>query len=179
VLLFGERWRDAGYGAAALAGYCAALSLDSLASEAWKAYGRPDMLPRMHGLSLVLTGICAGALVQFGLVGVTIGMSLSAIGVAAYAVWGMSTALGMSLGGLWREIWPAALASVVMAGALYLLEHFVVQADSRGTVLGLVLLAAESALGAVLYLGLLSVLAPAAKRELVAGLRVLVARARR
>jgi PST family polysaccharide transporter len=179
VILFGARWRDAGYGAAALAGYCAALSLDSLASEAWKAYGRPDMLPRMHGLSLVLSAICIGALVQFGLIGVTIGMSVSAIGVAAYAIWGMSTALGMSLGRMWREIWPPALASILMAGGLYLLEHFVVQADRRGTLLGLILLAAEAALGAVAYLAMLSVLAPASKRELVAGLRVLAARLRR
>jgi O-antigen/teichoic acid export membrane protein len=179
VILFGARWRDAGYGAMALAGYCAALSLDSLASEAWKAYGRPDMLPRMHGLSLVLSGICVGALVQFGLVGVTIGMSVSAIGVAAYAIWGMSTALGMSLERMQREIWPAALASVLMAGGLYLLEHFVVHADRHGTVLGLVLLAAETALGAVAYLGLLSVFAPTTTRELAAGLQLLAARVRR
>jgi PST family polysaccharide transporter len=179
VIVFGARWRDAGYGAMALAGYCAALSLDSLASEAWKAYGRPDMLPRMHGLSLLLSAICVGALVPFGLVGVTIGMSVSAIGVAAYAIRGMSTALGMPLGRMQREIWPAALASVLMAGGLYLLEHFVVHSDRHGTVLGLLLLAAESALGAIAYLGLLSVLAPATMRELASGVQALAARARR
>jgi PST family polysaccharide transporter len=179
VILFGARWREAGYGAMALAGYCAALSLDSLASEAWKAYGRPDMLPRMHGLSLVLSAICVGALVPFGLVGVTIGMSISAIGVAAYAIRGMSTALGMSLGRMRHEIWPPALASVLMAGGLYLLEHFVVHSDSHGTVLGLLLLAAEAALGAVVYLGLMSVMAPATTRELAAGLKILAARVRR
>lgn len=176
VLLFGETWRDAGYGAMALAGYCAALSLDSLASEAWKAYGRPDMLPRMHGLSLVLTTICVGALVPFGLIGVTIGMSVSAIGVAAYAIWGMGKALDMSLSQMQREIWPAALASVVMGGALFLLEHFVVRSDRHGTALGLLLLAAESVLGAVAYLGLLSVLAPATTRELAGGARGLARR---
>src|SRR6202035_61824 len=114
VLLFRQTSRQAGYGAMALAGYCAALSLDSLASEAWKAYGRPDMLPRMHGLSLVLTTIWVAALVPFGLVGVTIGMSVSALGVAAYAVWGMSRPLDMSLSRLQQEIWPAAVASALM-----------------------------------------------------------------
>ena len=178
VLLFGETWRDAGYGAMALAGYCAALSLDSLASEAWKAYGRPDMLPRMHGLSFVLTVICVGALVTFGLVGVTIGMSVSAIGVAAYAIWGMSKALGISISSLEREIWPAALASVLMGGGLFLLEHFIVEADRHGTVVGLFLVAGEAVLGLVVYLLLLSVLAPATTRELAAGSRRLSARLR-
>jgi O-antigen/teichoic acid export membrane protein len=166
VLIFGETWREAGYGAMALAGYCAALSLDSLASEAWKAHGRPDMLPRMHGTSLTLTTICVGALVPFGLVGVTIGMSVSAIGVAAYAVWGMNSALDIPLKSMQREIWPAAVAATVMAGALFCLEHFVVHADRHGTVEGLVLLVAEALLGVAIYLGLLAVLAPDTVHEL-------------
>jgi O-antigen/teichoic acid export membrane protein len=169
VLLFGETWRQAGYGAMALAGYCAALSLDSLASEAWKAYGRPDMLPRMHGLSLLLTTISVAALVTFGLIGVTIGLSVSAIGVAAYAVWGMSRALDIPLSNLRREILPAVAASGLMAGGLFLLEHFVVRADRHGTVVGLLLVAAETLLGAVVYLGLLSVIAPHTTRELASG----------
>jgi O-antigen/teichoic acid export membrane protein len=167
VLVFGETWREAGYGAMALAGYCAALSLDSLASEAWKAYGRPDMLPRMHGISLTLTTICVGALVPFGLIGVTIGMSVSAIGVAAYAVWGMNSALDIPLKSMQREIWPAAVAATLMAGMLFCLEHFVVQAESRGTAEGLALLVAEALLGVGIYLGLLAILAPGTVRELV------------
>ena len=49
VLIFGEQWRVAGHAAMALGVYCAALGLDSIASEAWKANARTDMLPRMHG----------------------------------------------------------------------------------------------------------------------------------
>jgi len=166
VLVFGETWREAGYGVMALAGYCAALSLDSLASEAWKARGRPDMLPRMHGLSLGLTTVCVGALVPFGLIGVTLGMSVSAIGVAAYAVWGMNGALDIPLPSMLREIWPATVAASLMAGALFCLEHFVVHAERHGTVVGLALLVAEALLGAVIYIGLLAVLAPDTAREL-------------
>ncbi|TMK24078.1 MAG: hypothetical protein E6G62_09340 [Actinobacteria bacterium] len=136
------------------------------------------MLPRMHGLSFVLTVICVGALVTFGLVGVTIGMSVSAIGVAAYAIWGMSKALGISISSLEREIWPAALASVLMGGGLFLLEHFIVEADRHGTVVGLFLVAGEAVLGLVVYLLVLSVLAPATTRELAAGSRRLSARLR-
>ena len=171
VLVFGARWQQAGYGAMALGAYCAALALDSVASEAWKAYGRPDMLPRMHGLSLALTVIFVAALVPFGLVGVCIGMSLSAIGVAAYAVRGMSSVIGIPVRTLVAEIWPPAIAAVVMAGGLVCLEFLVVHANQLGTVTGLLVAAGMALLGVTAYLGMLSVLAPSAARELVAALK--------
>lgn len=171
VLVFGEQWREAGDGAAALGVYCAALCLDSIASEAWKSSARTDMLPRMHGLSLILTAACVGALVPFGLIGVTIGMSVSAVGVGVYAVRGMSRALGIPLRDLVSEIWPPAVAATVMAGGLFCLEHLVVHADRHGTVLGLVLLAFESLLGVAVYLSVLSVLAPRFSRELAEAVR--------
>jgi O-antigen/teichoic acid export membrane protein len=171
VLIFGEQWRDAGHAAMALGVYCSALSLDSIASEAWKANGRTDMLPRMHGVSLVLTLVFVGAGVPFGVVGVAIGMSAAAIGVAAYAVRGMAHALSIALADLVREIWPAALAAVAMAGGLFCLEHFVVHAERHGIVLGLLLLAAETALGAVIYVTALAVVAPIPARELLGAVR--------
>lgn len=166
VLVFGEQWREAGYGAAALGVYCAAIPLDSLASETWKSYDRPDMLPRMHGVSLILTAVCVLGLAPFGLIGVTIGLSISAVGVAVYAIRGMSRALGIPLADMVREIWPPAIAAVVMTGALFPLEHLLVHADQRGTVLGLILLAAEVLLGVTTYLALLRLLAPHTMHEL-------------
>jgi PST family polysaccharide transporter len=171
VLVFGERWHEAGVGAAALGVYCAALSLDSIASEAWKAHARPDMLPRMHTVSLVLTLACVAAGVPFGLIGVAIGLSVSAVGVAAYAVWGMSTVLGIPLEQLWREIWPPALAAAAMAGALLCLELLVLHADRDAVLPGLLLLFAQALLGAVLYLALLALLAPSSTRELLEAVR--------
>jgi O-antigen/teichoic acid export membrane protein len=171
VLVFGHRWHEAGLGAAGLGVFCAALSLDSIASEAWKARARPDMLPRMHALSLLLTAAGVAAGLPFGLLGVTIGLSVSAVAVAAYAVWGMSSALGIALADLWNEIWPPALASVGMAGALFCLEQFVVHADRHGVVSGLALVLAQALLGIVLYLALLAVLAPRSWSELLGVVR--------
>ena len=54
----------------------------------------------------------------------------------------------------------------------------VVEADRHGTVVGLFLVAGEAVLGLVVYLLLLSVLAPATTRELAAGSRRLSARLR-
>jgi O-antigen/teichoic acid export membrane protein/GT2 family glycosyltransferase len=166
VLVFGRRWHEAGVAAAALGPYCAALSLDSIASEAWKARARPDMLPRMHALSLVLTagGVAAG--VPFGLLGVAIGLSVSALGVGAYAVLRMSTALGVAVADLWSEIWPPALASVGMAGAFFCLEQFVVHADRHAVVPGLALVLAQALIAIAFYVALLAVLAPGTAREL-------------
>jgi PST family polysaccharide transporter len=178
VVIFGEQWRQAGYGAMALGVGCAVLALDSIASEAWKAYGRPDMLPRMHGLSLLLTVICVGALVTFGLVGVTIGISVSAIGVAAYAVRGMSSVMDIPVRRLLAEIWPPAVAAVAMAAGLVCLEFLLVHADRHGTVAGLALLVGETLLGVMLYLGALAVVAPGTVRELLAALRGFGARRR-
>ncbi len=175
VLVFGEQWREAGHAAMALGVYGSALSLDSIASEAWKANGRTDMLPRMHGVSLALTLVFVGALVPFGVVGVAIGMSAAAVGVAAYAVRGMAHALGIALADLVREIWPAAVAAAAMAGGLFCVQHFLVHAERHGIALGLVLLVAETALGAVAYVALLAVVAPAPARELIGALRAQVA----
>jgi O-antigen/teichoic acid export membrane protein len=171
VLVFGEQWREAGNGAAALGVYCAAVSLDSIASETWKSYGRGDMLPRMHTVSLILTVVCVGALVPFGVLGVTIGMSASAVGVGVYAVRGMSRALGIALADLVSEIWPPALAAATMAGVLFCLEHFVVHAERHGTILGLGLLALEVLLGAAIYVSMMAVLAPHVTREFLEALR--------
>jgi PST family polysaccharide transporter len=167
VLIFGEQWRLAGHAAMALGVYCAALGLDSIASEAWKANARTDMLPRMHGVSLLLTIVFVGGLVNFGVVGVALGMSAAAVGVAAYAVRGMSHALGIELRDLVAEIWPPAVAACLMAGGLFCLEHFVVHADQHGLVGGLALLVAETLLGSVLYLVLLAGVSPSSARQLL------------
>jgi PST family polysaccharide transporter len=106
-------------------------------------------------------------LLQFGLLGVTIGMSLSAVGVAAYAVRGMHSALGIPLRELLREIWPPTVAGVAMAGALFPLEHLVVHASSHGAVLGLILIAGEALLGIVAYMALMGVIAPHSTREFI------------
>jgi O-antigen/teichoic acid export membrane protein len=179
VLVFGERWRPAGHAVMVLSVYSAALSLDSIASEAWKATARTDMLPRMHGLSLVLMAVLVGGLVvPFGLIGVAVGMSLSALGVAAFAVRGMGHALGIKVRDLLHELWPPAVAACVMAAGLFCLEHFVVRSDLHSTLAGLLLLALETLVGAALYLAILAMLAPESTRQLVRGARRLTTRLR-
>lgn len=178
VLVFGETWRDAGYAAMALSGFCAATALDSLASETWKAAGRPDMLPRMHAISLTLTVVLVAAFVPLGLVGVAAGLSLAATGVAIYAVGGAARVVGLPVARLVREIWPPGAAALAMAGVTYAVEHGLVHAERHGTVVGLLLLAAETLLAAAVYLAVLAAAAPATAAELRAGVATLLRRLR-
>lgn len=179
VLIFGERWRPAGHAVMALGVLCAALSLDSIASEAWKAAGRTGMLPRMHGLSAALTAVFVLTLVPFGLVGVSIGLSLSSIGVGVYAVRGLAEVVGMSIRSLVAEIWPPAVAATTMASLLFCLEHLLVHADHRGVILGLALVVAETLLGVAAYLAVLSKASPQMARELAGAVTGLIGRIRR
>ncbi|MHB8690643.1 MAG: oligosaccharide flippase family protein [Solirubrobacteraceae bacterium] len=166
VLAFGARWRGAGYGVMALGVYCAAVTLDSVASETWKAAGRPELLPRMHLVALVLTAACVGALAPLGLVPVTVGLALAAIGVAAYALRGVSAVLGTSVRTLASEIWPPAAAGLIMVLAITPLEYVVVRADTRGLLLGGSLLVAEAVAGLIVFASSLAVISPGSRLEL-------------
>jgi len=171
VLVFGERWRAAGEAVIPLGVYAAVLALDSIGSEVWKSAGRTDMLPRMHGLSLVLmAALIAAFVVPFGLIGVTTAIALSGVGVAVYATYGIHKVADVPISSLLAEIWPPGLAAAVIGGGLFCLEHFVVHSASRGTVAGLALLATEAALSLAVYMVCLPALSSGARADLMAAL---------
>jgi PST family polysaccharide transporter len=171
VLLFGAKWRAAGHAVMALGVYSAALGLDSIASETWKAAGRPELLPRMHGLSLALTVIFVGALVPFGLNAVTIGVALAGIGEGAYAVHGISKVVDISWRRLSREIWPPAAAAIGMGAVLFAIDRGLLHADRHGVVVGVATLALETLFGAAVYLPCLSALSASCRVELGGAVR--------
>jgi hypothetical protein len=78
----------------------------------------------------------------------------------------MSTALEIELRDLLNEIWPATLASCLMAGGLFCLEHFLVRADRDATIPGIALVGLEALVGLALYLAILALLAPDSTRQL-------------
>jgi PST family polysaccharide transporter len=179
VLVFGARWHAAGQAVIPLGAYAALLALDSIGSEVWKGLGRPDLLPRMHGLSLILmVSLVVAFGIPFGLIGVTTGIALSGFGVAVYAIHGIHRVARVPLSQLCREIWPPALAAVAVGAGLFCLEHLVVRSATHGTVAGLVLLAAETALGGAAFLALLSALSPRVRADLLAAVATLNRRRR-
>lgn len=179
VELFGEVWRDAGHAVVAMCLFTAVSPLISIATEAFKADGRPELLTRVHTVTAISAAVAMAALLPFGLVGVAAGLSFGALLGAAYSIRLVHTKVGVSLRRMLAEIWPPAVAALVMAGALFPLEHLLVHADGRAPLLGLALLAGEGLVGACIYLATLVILAPDTGRELVRGIRGLRRRLRR
>jgi PST family polysaccharide transporter len=179
VLLFGERWHDAGYALTAMSAYAAGHSMVSLASEVFKASGRPNLLFRMHVVSAFMTAGFMIALLPFGLVGVAAAVSLSAIGVATYAVRTVARVLDLSVRVLLTEIWPPALAATTMAAIVFVLDRTVVNASEQGLVVGVLLLGAEAVFAMVTYLGVLAIVAPSTGRALLRSIGIVRTRFRR
>jgi O-antigen/teichoic acid export membrane protein len=171
VLLFGETWRDAGYAAMAMFAYVGGRAIVSVASEVFKAAGRPEILPRMHSYSAALNVAAMAALLPLGLVGVASAVSISAIVIGGYALWRAAEVTATPWARLAGEIWPPAVSALAMAGVLLLLDRLVIDAAGRELALGLLLLGGELLLGACLYVAFLALVSPSRARDLVAALR--------
>ncbi len=178
VLVFGSVWRDAGAAAMALCLYPAAGAVMSVVAETFKANGRPELLLRMHLFEVVLAALAMLALLRFDLIGVSAGVSIGAVAGAAYALRLAHRTVGVSSRSIVTEIGPPLAAAVVMAGVMFPIEALLVQAANRGTVDGLLLLAAEAVLAAAVYVVTLHLLAPGRIREF-AGLARTAVRSRR
>jgi O-antigen/teichoic acid export membrane protein len=170
AVLFGPRWHEAGRAVTAMCAACAGAAVVSLASEAWKAAGRPDWLPRTHVLGGVLSIALTAAFLPVGLIGVAGGFSIASTLTAAYALYGLGRVTGAPVGRLLDQLWPATAAASVMAAAVYVLEREL-DAGSHGTAVGLALLAAETLAGLAVYLGALTVVSPGTGRALVGAAR--------
>lgn len=169
VILLGEEWRTAGVALMAMFAYTSARCLDSLATEAIIAWGEPRVVARMHLIGLALSAVLMISLLPLGLVGVAAALSLSAVGVATYAMVAVCRKIDFPLSRAVAEMWPPALAATLMAGVMLALEYRVLDADAHGVVEGVLLLALEVAIGAVVYFGALAVLRPATVRDLLGG----------
>jgi PST family polysaccharide transporter len=167
VLLFGDVWREAGYAAMALIGVPIAGTLISFASEIFKADGRPEILARLHMVSVAASTVAVIALLPFDLIGVCAGIS---VGLAVAACYGMVKAMGL-LGFDTAEtisafVAPGAAAAFMVA-VLTPLEFAIVDATAHGTFADLLLLGGESLLGLAIYAAGLAMVAPETARDVL------------
>jgi O-antigen/teichoic acid export membrane protein len=174
VLLLGETWRPAGEAVTALCLYSAGHTLAGLAGELFKATGRTDLFFRVHLVSVALAVGLMLLLLPFGLLGVATAVSLSAVGMTAYAIARVPRVVPVDVRRLLSEIWPPTAAAVAMAAAVYPLERFLIDADGRSVSVGFALLGAESLLAAALYLAALRLLSPSMAFELTTALKAAV-----
>ena len=175
VLVFGDVWREAGHILMALSGTTAAAALISVAAEAVKAAGRPDILPRLHALAGLLSIVLIIAFLPLGAVGVGVALS---IGSATAAVYGLARAAAVAhvpLHQIWRELVPAAVASAVVAALLAAL-NLGIDVGARSEVVGVGVLLLELLFGAALYAVVVARLSPKSAAEIVAIRRLLAPR---
>ena len=166
VIFFGDVWRDAGYVAMILSAWVIASCLISLASEAFKAAGTPGAVARVHAVAALTGAVAMLAASDTGLFGITGGLSLGMSIGAAYGLWALPPAVGVSRREIWSQLWPPLLAGLAMAAAILPLEMFVFEAAERGTVAGLALIAVEGVASLAVYAGVLTLLAPDSPRQL-------------
>jgi O-antigen/teichoic acid export membrane protein len=178
VALFGEPWRAAGVALAAMSAFPIGSSLASVASEAFKASGRPHLLTRMQGVGAGVTVLLVLALAQIGLAEAAAGLSAGAMAGAAYGLWALDRRVGIPARELLGEAAPPLLAAAGMVAVMYPLE-IVLDAAHRDSAAALALVAAEILAGLAAYLAMLGILAPKLLRELASGVRGVAARLRR
>jgi O-antigen/teichoic acid export membrane protein len=179
VLLFGEVWRQAGYAAMALAAVPVAGTLVSFASEAFKADGRPDILARLHVVSVAATSVAVLALLPFDLVGVSGGISIGMVVAATYAMAKVRRLIGFEVRETVSAFAIPGVAAIAMIAILTPVEFLLVDATAHGTVAGLCLLVAESMAGLAIYAGALALISPVSAKEIGGLLLQLLRRDRR
>ena len=145
---------------AALGGLIASLPLMQTASEVFKSVGQPAFLARSQLLSAVATIAMIVVFLPLGAAGVGGGVSIAGGIVAVYSAWSLARLFRVSLRGLLAELAPPGVAALGMGAILVVLDQL---AEAHGTLMELGVLAAEAAVGTVVYLVLLAAL----KRSLV------------
>lgn len=166
VILFGSVWREAGYATMTLAAGMAAGTVISFASEVLKADGHPELLTKVHIVLFTCSLIAALALLPVGMIGVAAGMSVGSIAASVYSLGQVRRHNEIRFPEFARAIVPALFAALVMAGLITALEFLVVEADTRGTVVGLLLILAQAALGLAIYSTVMALLDRRTVREM-------------
>jgi PST family polysaccharide transporter len=178
VVLLGEKWRPAGVVLMALTGYGLGEALNAVCGEALKGAGRPQLLNWLTAVGLVsLIGLLV-VLIPFGLVGVGLAISLSAVTVGVVNLAIARRVVGVSVGELLTRLVPPIIGALVALAIVAPLEHVVVHSDQRGVVAAVALLGAESVLFGLIYLATLRVIAPATVAEVIRGARAWLTRKR-
>jgi O-antigen/teichoic acid export membrane protein len=176
VLLLGGRWRPAGHAIAALCGLLIGLATVSVASEVFKALGRPQILVPMHFVNLGGMAVLAtvGAL-ALGIVGVAAAVSVSQCLTAAYALYRVAPLVGLGWGDLRRLAAGPAVAGGVMLLSMLALGA-AVRPVAHPLLLSWALVLAEAGLGAVVYIGVLAAVDRHRRQLIKHGLRTLRSR---
>lgn len=165
VLLLGEEWRSAGAATAAMAGIGLGMALISVAMEAIKGAGRPSLLNWMTALSFILGLGLIVLLLPFGLVGVSIAISVTYIVVGCLSVELARSVVSASFHEIIACLVPSTLSASAAFAVVFPLEHYVVLPDQPSELLGLASVVGECLLFTLVYLCVLRLVSPVRYRS--------------
>lgn len=170
VVLLGEPWRGAGVAVMAMAGLGVGKAFTSVSEEVLKGRGRTPLINYLTVAELVLGIGLLVLIIPFGLVGVGLAISLTALCVGLLGLGLARKVVDVRIGELRRAILPPVLAAAIAAGATAWLEFGLLQADRRPILLGIGALVLDVLVFVVVYAAVVAVLAPATARLVGAAL---------
>ena len=161
VVLLGPEWRGAGVVLVTMAGIGVGTAIGTSA-EAIKGAGRTTLInyitviQTVSGIGLV---VVMGRL--WGLVGVGLSISITALIVSATLLTMARSIVGLAWSQVGRTIVPPLVAATITTVAITFLEHDAFRSPEHGVALGCLLLIADGLLFLALYATLLRLIAPA------------------
>jgi PST family polysaccharide transporter len=165
VLLFGDAWSEAGWVLVSLCALPALRAVGGPCAEALKAAGRPDVLPPVTLFTAVVSTALIFPFLVLGAVGVGLAFSIGTGSAVAYCLVRTAPIVGTRSSVVLRQLSIPGAAGTAAAGFTFALDQGVVDAAARSTGLGLVLLGIEILLGALVYVGVASMLSRSAVAE--------------
>jgi PST family polysaccharide transporter len=178
VVLLGEPWRGAGLAVMAMAGLGLGKAFTSVSEEALKGCGHTKKLNYLTATELVLGVGLLVLIIPFGLVGVGLAISLTAVAVGIQCLTLARPVVDVTVADLRRAILPPLVAAAVATALTVALERGVLHSDTHPVLVAVGLLLLDVLVYLVAYLGVISVLAPAigadvwgAARGVLRGLR--------
>jgi PST family polysaccharide transporter len=161
VVVLGEPWRGAGSILVAMAGLGLGKAFASVSEEAIKGCGRTGLINRATAIEFVLGLGLLVLIVPFGLAGVGLAISVTALVVGVFCLVLASSVVGVRPAQVVRATLPTVVAGLVAAAATAALEHLVLHSDARPTFTALAFLAVDGLAFLVVYVAALGVVAPA------------------
>lgn len=160
VLLFGAEWRPAGAAAMAMAGLAVGSALNALGVTVIKGAGRVTLVNWLSALGLALHLPLIPLLLPFGLIGVSIGLSVMYLlgGIVCIAL--ARSVVDVPLREVVTSVAPTTLSAVLAFAVTFPVEHLVVRSDRHFEPVGLALVLVDCLLFAAVYLGALRLLSP-------------------
>ncbi len=170
LVVLGDQWGAAGEVVAAMGMWAGAGAIIGVISEALKARGDSKLLLRLTCVKTPLLLLSMLAMVPLGLTAAAYGLALGQVLSACYALHLCGRVMDIHLRAVLAQIWAPLVAAGLMAIALLPVDR-AIEPATHGTIVGLILVAAEIALGLAIYALLLRLFAPTSAREVVAGVR--------